>query len=620
MQKAGGLERVGGELTTVGEPTGRATAFNPDATNDTINEDTINEDEHAEEEPFNGWPDKEGSRRSERSKKRRNRLIEEEDFGKLVESAASYLREPDNLKEPESFKEAINSPQSNEWKKAMDDEFKSLKENKTWKLMKLPKGRRAVKSKWTYKLKRGSDGKLRRFKARLVAKGYSQRKGVDFKETYAPVVRYESVRTLLSIAAAKDLEIIQLDVKTAFLHGDLEEEIYLEQPEGYQKPGQEELVCKLNKSIYGLRQASRTWNSKFDGILKSIGFKRSDADHCVYTRKEGDDIIYLAIWVDDGLLCGNNMEKLNEIVAHLQGHIDVSISDAEFFVGMKITRDRPNRILQLTQEYSINKMLNRFKMEDCTPKTVLADPYVTLTLDGVDGGEVSKGCNTTDYQEAVGSMMYLMTCTRPDIAYAVGQLAQFCHNPKEVHWTAVQRLLAYLKGTSRLGIQFSPSNDENTKLIAYTDSDWAGDADARRSTTGIIFIHNGGPIIWASRKQKCVSLSTTEAEYVAMCEGGKDVTWLRQLLGDLGEDQRNPTTLRCDNQGAVKLVHNPEYRRRTKHIDVKYHFIRELQQRGTIQVDHVGTKEQLADLLTKALGGPTFQELRRKIGMSSVAV
>lgn len=450
-----------------------------------------------------------------------------------------------------------------------------------------------------------------------MAKGYSQKEGIDYNETYAPVVRYESIRAVLATAAAHNMEIMQFDVKTAFLHGDLSEEIYMEQPQGFVDSRHPNSVCRLQKSLYGLKQASRAWNVKFDNFLLQSGFIRSNADPCVYfqTNPNGDMLI-LAVWVDDGLLCGTNQESLTSVIVFLREHFDMTVETINHFIGIKISRNRLNRSITLSQEPFIHRILKRFGMTNCNPKVVPADQYTNLS-------EVSLGRDDDDfdqsvYREAVGCVMYVMVCTRPDIAFAVSQVAQFNHQPKPAHWTAVRRILSYLKGTAAFGVTYHANVDAPHTLLAYSDSDYAGDTSSRRSTSGYLLLLNGGPISWASRRQQCVSLSTTEAEYVAMCETSKEVTWMRRLLDSIGSPQAQPTILLCDNQGAMKLVANQEFHRRTKHIDVRYHYIRLQFQEGTIQPQYVGTKEQLADLLTKPLGGPLFQEMRLQIGVSAV--
>lgn len=566
-------------------------------------------------EPFHGFDAPEAamdpSLKTSRIRRKPDRLIEDPNF------LCATTEDSSSIIEPQSYEEAITSPDAKKWISAMEEEMSSLEENQTWRLEKLPSGRKTIKCKWVYKVKMDSFGHPVRYKARLVAKGFSQKEGVDYDETFSPVVRHESVRAILSTAAANDLEILQLDVRTAFLHGELTEEIFMDQPTGFTSTAYPTNVCRLQKSLYGLKQASRLWNIKFDGLLVNLGFTRSPIDSCVYHHNGGDGIIILAIWVDDGLLCGRDKKRLLEIINQLSDHLEISTQEADLFIGIKIDRDRPNRTIYLSQEQYIIRILHRFKMAECNPKGLPADPFSRLTLAGVDGGPCSPSCDQSIYREAVGSLMFLMVCTRPDISYAVGQVAQFCHDPKQVHWSAVTRILSYLKGTSKFGVVYKVGEKPQV-LTAYADSDYAGDTDSRKSTSGFLLIFNEGPIAWGSRRQSCVSLSTTEAEYVAMCEATKEIVWARQLLDSIGCVQTQPTALFGDNQGAVKLTLNPEFHRRTKHIDIRYHYIREQQVSGNIAVVHIGTKDQLADLLTKALPGPAFPELRTRIGVVPV--
>lgn len=514
----------------------------------------------------------------------------------------------DTIEEPRTYREAIESPQVSHWSVAMEEEMDSLKKNEVWDLMELPVGKKVIQSRWVFSLKRDSDGAVQRFKARLVAKGFTQRAGLDYEETYSPVVRHDSIRTVIALAAAMDLEIAQLDVKTAFLYGDLKEELYIAQPAGFILQDKEHLVCRLNRSLYGLKQASRAWNSKFNDFITKYGLTRSTADPCVYFQQTETVIVIMVIWVDDALVFSNQKSHLDDIVHYLGRQFEMTSGKAGCFVGIQITRDRENKLISLHQEAYIKRILSNFGMGDCNPRKVPADPHARLSKRSCDEEEY-----LCPYREAVGSLMYAMTCTRPDIAFSVSQVAQFCSSPSRSHWEAVKRVFSYLNGTQRYGLTFGTSSEG--RLVAYTDADFAGNLDDRRSTSGSVLTLNGGPIAWASRLQKCTALSTTEAEYVAASSTAKDVIWLRQLLGDIGHRQNKPTPVWCDNQSAVRLVRNPEYHQRTKHIDVKYHHIRGLQEAGVIDVGHIRTAEQLADPFTKGLEAGRFNYLISSFGL-----
>jgi hypothetical protein len=525
-----------------------------------------------------------------------------------------------DIEEPSSYNQAIQSNEAKHWMMAMKEEFDSLIKNGTWALTNLPPGKTVIKSRWVYKLKRGSENEIQRFKARFVAKGFSQKPGIDFDETYAPVVKYDSLRTILAIAAAEDLEISQLDVKTAFLNGDLEEEIYLQQPQGFAADGKEKQVCRLLKSLYGLKQASRSWNQKFDSFLTEYGLTPSTADQCVYFNHDGKGLTIVAIWVDDGLICSYNQSKIDSIVQSLNSNFEITSGPAAMFVGLQISRIRSQKLLFLHQSHYIRKVLKRFNMADCNPKKVPADPHSRLDKNMCPSSPTEMdSMSKIPYREAVGSLLYIMVTTRPEIAFAVNQVSRFCQNPGPLHWESVKRILSYLAGTINYGLRFCDGPNSGT-LVAFSDSDYAGDQETRRSTSGNVFMFNNGPVAWGSKQQHCVTLSTAEAEYVAACEAAKVTIWLRRLLHDITFTQRAPTPLLCDNQSTIKLVYNPELHQRTKHIEIRLHFIREKQAEGEINVSYVDTSHQLADIFTKPLDCAKFETCRKAIGVEDLPI
>ena len=489
--------------------------------------------------------------------------------------------------------------------------------NKTWELVPLPSDRVTIKSRWLFKIKPGHNNVPERYKARLVAKGYTQREGIDYRDTYAPVVKHTALRVILSLVAALDLDMTQLDVKTAFLHGDLEEEIFMEQPEGFVSPGREKDVCRLIKSLYGLKQAPRCWNNKFNNFLIKFGLTRSTSDSCIYYRRQGEEFTVVAIFVDDGLICSNEPESLSAILAHLRTEFEMTTSEANRYLGLNIIRDRPLRQLFVNQSHYIENILKRFNMTTCNPKSIPADPNARMSAEMAPKTENAvKEMSSVPYCEAIGSLMYLMVMTRPDIAFAVNQVSQCCQNPGPGHWNGVKRILAYLAGTSNHGLLFK-KNDEGS-LIGYCDADYAGDADKRRSTTGYIFLLYRGPVSWCSKRQSCTALSTTEAEFVAACEASKEATWLLRLLQELGIKENGPVPLMSDNQSAIRVVNNTEFHQRTKHIDVKYNYIRDQQSNGIVDVRYICTNQQLGDIFTKPLPIPRFLMLRDQIGVNTM--
>ena len=324
----------------------------------------------------------------------------------------------------------------------------------------------------------------------------------------------------------------------------------------------------------------------------------------------------MAIWVDDGLVCGNNTTTIGEMLAHLNRAFKITSRKADNFVGLNIKRDRQNKLLYVSQPDYINKILTTFGMQNCRPRGTPADPFTRLTKKMSPADEIEReNMASIPYREAIGSLIYAATTCRPDIAYAVSQVAQYCENPGKPHWEAVKRILAYLSITPDYGLRFDGAIQESLTLHGFTDSDYAGDCDNRRSTSGYVFTLNGGPIAWSSRRQDCVATSTTEAEYIAASEATKEAVWLRRLITQLGAKQREPTPIKCDNQSAIKLTKNPEYHRRTKHIDVRYHFVRHHQEMKNIEVSYVPTEDQVADILTKNLPGPRFLKLREDLGI-----
>jgi len=507
-----------------------------------------------------------------------------------------------NIELPTTVEEAETSPEAEKWKTAMEDEISSLKQNHTWTLVEPPKDRKIIHNKWIFRIKTKPDGSIDRYKARLV-KGCSQKQGIDFQETFSPVARFDSIRALLAMAATKDLEIIQIDVKTAFLYGTITEKIYMEQPDGFNDGTNR--VCLLNKSLYGLRQAPHRWYSRFDSFMKEFGLKATNADPCIYTSNDGD--LLVALYVDDGLIIGNCKMKINELLKAMQQQFEITSSDATCYLGIEIIRNRETKTIRLVQTAYTKAILERFGMTDCNPIATPMDTSTTLTPN------MNKDPINVPYRQLIGSLMYLAIATRPDLAYSVAILSRFLDSPTKEHWNAGKRVLRYLSNTTDIGITYG--HDKSDNLIAYSDADWANCVNTRRSTSGTILMLNGGPITWFSRKQGIVATSTTDAEYVAAHEAGKEIVWARRLLEEIGCEQKRPTTLYCDNAAAGKLITNPAFHRRTKHIDVKFHYTRKLIEDGIIDVKHVSSSGQLADILTKPKTRNSFEENRKQIGI-----
>lgn len=505
--------------------------------------------------------------------------------------------------EPKSFEEAVNSADRENWLCAMKDEYNSLVANGTWNLVNKPKGQKVIDNKWVFKLKRNTDGSIERFKARLVVRGFTQEYGVDYEETFSPVVRFVSIRTILAIAAESKAKLRQFDVKTAFLHGELKEDVYMNQPVGFSDGS--ERVCKLQRSLYGLKQASRCWNQKFTGFIEKFGLVASKSDPCVFTNNS----IILAIFVDDGIIVGRDDASIDSIIKYLQANFEVKVIDVGCFLGLEINQQSDGSIFVHQTAYA-NRVLRKFEMENCNPVSVPADPSQILSKE--DGSDKS----VYPYRQLIGSLMYLAIGTRPDICYAVSNASRYLESPSQVHENAAKRILKYIRGTNKYGLLYH--SDGRQTLRGFSDADYAGDTDTRRSTTGFCFSIGHGVVSWNSERQRSVSLSTTESEYVAASNAVKELVWFKRMLNELSPNEVMDCVLYVDNQSAIRLIKNPEFHKRSKHIDVRYHFIREKFQDGDFQLEYVPTKDQIADVFTKALPKERFQTLRLLLGVVTI--
>jgi hypothetical protein len=502
--------------------------------------------------------------------------------------------------EPECYAEAMEDEHKSEWVDAMQDEMKSLHDNHTFDLVKLPKGKRALTNRWIYRVKQEEHTSQPRYKARLVVKGFRQRKGIDFDEIYSPVVKMSSIRVVLSLATSLDLEIEQMDVKTAFLHGDLEEEIYMEQPEGFRVKGKEDYVRRLKKSLYGLKQAPRQWYKKFESVMEEQGYRKTTSDHCVFVQKFPDgDFIILLLYVDDMLIVGMNSSRIDRLKKQLsQSFAMKDLGPAKQILGVRIQRSRKDKKLFISQEQYIEKVLERFNMNNAkVVRSPLATHFKLSTKQSPSTDEEKEDMERIPYASAVGSLMYAMVCTRPDIAHAVGVVSRFLSDPGREHWNAVKWIMRYLRGTSKLCLSFGSGKP---MLVGYTDSDMAGDVDTRKSTSGYLITFSGGAVSWQSRLQKCIALSTTEAELIAATEACKELLWMKKFLQELGFKQQQ-YVLFCDNQSTIHLAKNSSFHSRSKHIDARYHWIRDTLNDKLLTLEKIHTDDNGSDMLTKAL-------------------
>ncbi|KMQ92933.1 integrase core domain protein [Lasius niger] len=513
---------------------------------------------------------------------------------------------------PTTFKEAISGRDSSKWVESIREELEAHEKNNTWTIVPREIKKKTIDSKWIFKVMRDATGHIYRFKARLCARGFQQREGIDYTKTFSPVVRYDSLRVLLALVALEDLELVQFDVKTAFLYGNLEEEIHMEVPNGVNAEDSASVVCRLNKSLYGLKQTPRCWNRKFSGFLKQFNFKETSADKCVFTGHYEGSSVYLALFVDDGLLACKSREVIEQITTRLSQEFEITLGDGSSFVGLQICRDRARKSVFIHQSAYVKRILEKFRMNEAKAVSVPADPHSALCP-----VEKNEYVSNVPYREAVGSLMFVAIVSRPDIAFAVNTASKFLNNHDQSHWQAVKRIFAYLVGTADLGIEYRSSGSES-KLVGFSDADYAGDLETRRSTTGYLFSLASGPVTWSSRRQKIVTLSTTEAEYIAASSAAKEAVWLRNLLDEVGYRCDSPTVLYVDNQSAIKIAKNPEFHERTKHIDVRYHHIRKMVENAAIQVLYVPSEMQKADILTKALSKESFRRLRESMVILSL--
>jgi hypothetical protein len=491
----------------------------------------------------------------------------------------------------------------------MEEELRAIEDNNTWTLTELPPWRRAIGLKWGFKVKRDEQGAVVRHKARLVVKGYSQRQGIDYEEVFAPVARLEAVRLLLALAAHENWEIHHMDVKSAFLNGDLNEEVFVLQPPGFVRTGRENQVLKLKKALYGLHQAPRAWNQKLDESLTSVGFQRCPSDPAIYCRgnKKGDRLV-VGVYVDDLIITGSSKQGILSFKKEMTKMFEMSdLGVLHYYLGIEV-RQQKNGVL-ISQSSYAKKILEKAGMSYCNPCKIPMEPKIKLSKENV-----SPLVDATLYRSLVGSLRYLAN-TRPDLAFSVGYVSRFMQEPHADHLAAVKHILRYVAGTSESGMFYQRGNGEELALEGYSDSDLAGDVDGRKSTTGMIFFLGRSPVSWQSIKQRIVAMSSCEAEYIAAATASCQAVWLSRLLTEILNKEIKEVVLKVDNKSAISLIRNPVLNDRSRHIDTRYHLIRDYEANGQIKVQFIRTDEQLGDILTKSLSRVRFQELCTKIGL-----
>jgi hypothetical protein len=419
----------------------------------------------------------------------------------------------------------------------------------------------------------------------------------------------KSVRILLAIAAYYDYEIWQMDVKTAFLNGHLSEDVYMTQPEGFVDPKNAGKICKLHRSIYGLKQASRSWNIRFDEVVKGFGFIKNEEEPCIYKKASGSALVFLVLYVDDILLIGNDIPMLEAVKTSLKKSFSMKdLGEAAYVLGIKIYRDRSKRLIGLSQDTYIDKILNRFNMQDSKKGFLPMSHGVTLSKSQcATTPDERKRMSAIPYASAIGSIMYAMLCTRPDVSFALSVTSRYQSNFGEDHWTVVKGILKNLRRTKDMFLIFG--GEDELVVKGYTDASFQTDKDDSASQSGFVFCLNGGAVSWKSSKQDTVADSTTEAEYIAASEAAKEAVWIRKFVSELGvvPSASSPVDLYCDNNGAIALAKEPRSHKKSKHILRKYHLIRHFVERGDVKICKVHTDSNVADPLTKPLPQPKHE-------------
>lgn len=502
----------------------------------------------------------------------------------------------------------------------MREECNALVRNGTWELQEPTGHENIVGCKWIFRIKRNSDGSVQRFKARLVAKGFHQQPGVDYLDTFSPVVKPTTIRVVLSLAISQGWPLQQLDVNNAFLQGHLSETVFMQQPPGFIDQDHPTFICKLRKAIYGLKQAPRAWYQELRTFLLASGFKHSHADTSLFILHNSSHVIYMLVYVDDLIVTGSNPEFVQRFVDSLAQRFSIKdLGQLSYFLGVEVTPNSQG--ILLSQRRYILDLLAKTNMLAARP--VITPLPTSPSLQSKAGTPLD---NPTEYRTVVGSLQYLLL-TRPDIALAVNKLSQYMHSPTTEHWIFVKRLLRYLCGTPNDGLQlyrqsplqvhaFSNQALPDIHINAYSDADWGGNKDDFSSTSAYVVYLGRNPVSWSSKKQKSVARSSTEAEYRAVANTAAELNWLSYLLKDLGVSHECPV-IYCDNVGTTQLCSNPVFHSRMKHVAIDFHFIRDQVQRGTLRVTHVSSADQLVDALTKPLPRTRFLDLKSKIGVRS---
>ncbi|CAM8901423.1 unnamed protein product [Rhodiola kirilowii] len=527
-------------------------------------------------------------------------------YGHCSSAHAHFLGLISLHKEPKSYTQASTDEL---WRAAMQKEITALEQNQTWALTHLPAGKRAVDCKWVFKIKHHSDGTIERYKARLVAKGFTQVEGIDYHETFAPVVKMTTVRCVLAVAAVRRWPLYQLDVNNAFLHGHLDEDVYMKLPPGfYPQAKRDGMVCKLQRSLYGLKQASRQWFSRFSDALIEYGFVQSANDPSLFTLAQKDDFLILLVYVDDVVLTGTSPQLITHVKEFIHDQFQIKdLGHLKYFLGLEVARSQDGIFLN-QRKYALD-ILEDTKFSDCKP--------VRTPMESKHNLSFSSGPTLPDpsiYRRLIGRLIYL-TITRPDLAFPVHVLSQYMQTPTEEHLRAAHRVLRYIKSAPAQGLFFSSKSSFD--LAGYCDADWASCPTTRRSVSGYCMMLGSSVLSWKTKKQAVVARSSAESEYRALAGACGEILWLARLLGDMRVPVPSPVPIYCDNQAAIHIARNPVFHERTKHVEIDCHFVRHHVNTGFLNPIFIGTLDQPADLFTKPLSSDRLHYLSSKLGVSN---
>lgn len=510
----------------------------------------------------------------------------------------------------------------------MQSEINSLQRRGTWKVVERPASVKPVDCRWVYKVKWSADRSEVKLKSRLVARGFSQEYGVNYFDTYAPVVKSSSVRLLFAVAVECGLKVQQIDVKNAYVNSVLEEEVYMEQPKGFEFQDKSKYVLKLQRSLYGLKQSGNEWNKCLNNVLTNkMCFRRLVSESCIYVRGSEKDMVILAVYVDDILLFASSNKIIENVKNEIKAEFEIDdIGQCRKVIGMHVNCG--DNYIELSQKPLIEELVSMAKLKECK-----------ISRSPIESGQRMMRCTQeankkrkkqgnieaereqcgivcgTEYRGLTGKLNYLASTTRPDLIHSMSYLSQFNQCPHPEHLSAVRRVIRYLAGTTDRGIRYEKST-KDAMIVTYVDADWAQCPNDRRSYTGYISMLCGGAISWEAKKQPTVALSSTEAEYMALTSAAKEAMFIKNVLTELGLQaifKGEPLEIKCDNKGAIELGKNNGYSPRTKHIDVRHHYIRKLVEKKQVKVNYIDTSSNLADICTKPLGPLVHERITKEI-------